>query len=481
MRSLNSLLVAGRLAAAVAALVLPVPSFAATEEACGGYTIVYGNGILNTTEDREAGVEALLDTFGSSLGGLPIDYDSAIDPTNGPWTDLVTVLQQKVDEFGSSGLTWSMAIQVFLGLSPSGAAPLWITAIQDAVQQASLTAVVTLLNDINDGDSIIAGTLANHLALYEELTLEQRQRVLIVAHSQGTIYANEAYSEMVANPNVNPKSLAVISVAALVEQVADGKGRYISSSNDLAVNALRLVFPGAVLSANITNDFHLVDALGHNFIDTYLKASYPSYSQLLSLGNQALLDLESNEWTVEQPLTVFSRYVAPYPWCSAEGSLSYVGAFPVGTANYLHAYFDAVVNGIWYVDPFTFDFKAQRYRDSSDAEISEFAFATMLNNSGQLAVIKDLDASGALIAVNGEPINSVMHQLLFDPFCGNEERASPVGTNPANVTSQYDSYWLEPQLTLLKTFPNVRATRLLSDWPQKTVAIKVCAAPEPEL
>lgn len=68
MRSLNSLLVAGRLAAAVAALVLPVPSFAATEEACGGYTIVYGNGILNTTEDREAGVEALLDTFGSSLG-----------------------------------------------------------------------------------------------------------------------------------------------------------------------------------------------------------------------------------------------------------------------------------------------------------------------------------------------------------------------------------------------------------------------------
>lgn len=412
---------------------------------------------------------------------MPIDYDNAIDPTNGPWTDLVTVLQQKVDEFGSSGLTWSMAIQVFLGLSPSEAAPLWITAIRDAVQQAGLSAIVTLLNDINDGDSIIASTLADHLALYEELTLEQRQRVLIVAHSQGTIYANEAYSEMVANPNVNPKSLAVISVAALVEQVADGKGRYISSSNDLAVNALRLVFPGAVLPANVTNDFHLADALGHNFIDTYLKASYPSYSQLLSLGNQALLDLESSEWTVEQPLTVFSRYVAPYPWCGGEGSLSYVGAFPAGTATFLNEQFDAVLNGLEFSDPFTFDFRAQRYKDSSGTEVPEVTFATMLNNTGQLAVIKDLDASGALIAVNGEPINAAIHALYLDPLCGSMELLGPSGTTPANVTSQYDSYWLEPQLTLLKTFPNVRATRLLSDWPQKTVAIKVCEAPEPAL
>jgi len=183
----------------IAIVVLPLNLLAApTKEACGGYTIVYGNEILNSPQDRQESVDNLAILFGSTFGELPVDYKNAVDPTNGPWTDLVTVLQQKVDEFGASGLTWSMAIQVFLGLSPSEAAPLWITAIRDAVQQAGLSAVVTLLNDINDGDSIIASTLTDHLALYEELALEQRQRVLIVAHSQGTIYANEAYSEMVA-------------------------------------------------------------------------------------------------------------------------------------------------------------------------------------------------------------------------------------------------------------------------------------------
>lgn len=147
-------------------------------------------------------------------------------------------------------------------------------------------------------------------------------------------------------------------------------------------------------------------------------------------------------------LAAMSFKDAPSP-VSTPPSTELRGAFPVGTANYFHAVFAAIVNGILYVDPFTFDFKAQRYRDPSGVEASEVAFASMLNDSGQLAVIKDLDASGVLIAVNGEPINGVVHQLLFDSFCGNEEPAYPVGTTP-------------------------------SDWPQKTVAIKVCAAPEPE-
>src|SRR3989338_7842176 len=102
------------------------------------------------------------------------------------------------------------------------------------------------------------------------------RKILLVGHSQGTLYANSIYKYLVGN-GVPAESIAVYNVATPADKVA-GRGAYLTSSNDslirkLADIAKKLRTPSP-LSPNINIPIFQGDMegaySGHNFIRAYL-------------------------------------------------------------------------------------------------------------------------------------------------------------------------------------------------------------------
>ena len=99
------------------------------------------------------------------------------------------------------------------------------------------------------------------------------QKILLVAHSQGSFYANSFYDSVADKPNSVPvESVGVYSVATPASRVAGG-GRWITSDTDKVIAGV----VGRVPFKNIMKPNTSIvlaegdDALGHNFSDIYLK------------------------------------------------------------------------------------------------------------------------------------------------------------------------------------------------------------------
>ncbi|MDB5224726.1 MAG: Phospholipase D/competence protein ComEA helix-hairpin-helix domain protein, partial [Candidatus Adlerbacteria bacterium] len=104
------------------------------------------------------------------------------------------------------------------------------------------------------------------------------QKVIIVGHSQGAVYANKVYEYLVAH-GMSPESVAVYAVATPESYVAGG-GKYITYALDNTVTNLATTFGLHPLAPNATFSELLdtsasnsaVPAQGHSFIDLYLGA-----------------------------------------------------------------------------------------------------------------------------------------------------------------------------------------------------------------
>ncbi len=105
------------------------------------------------------------------------------------------------------------------------------------------------------------------------------RKVLLVGHSQGTFYTNEAYNYLIQH-GVPAQSIGVYNVATPADYVA-GSGNYVTSSSDTVINSLvrqliELSSAKRPLPANI--DIELDEAerdgiwSGHSFSRVYLKS-----------------------------------------------------------------------------------------------------------------------------------------------------------------------------------------------------------------
>ncbi len=96
------------------------------------------------------------------------------------------------------------------------------------------------------------------------------KRLIVVAHSQGNLYANAAYSNLAAN-DLPMDAFGIVSVANPASYVAGG-GPYFTLVDDVLVNAVRVVL-SSTLSGNIDNSNETTDWTHHNFIDSYLNGN----------------------------------------------------------------------------------------------------------------------------------------------------------------------------------------------------------------
>jgi hypothetical protein len=114
---------------------------------------------------------------------------------------------------------------------------------------------------------VVDADLRRHVQRYQGL-LMSGNRVLVVAHSQGNLYANAAYGNLAGNDTVPMDAFGIVSVATPASRVAGG-GPYYTLMYDLVISAVQLAVPGT-LPGNVTNSVSDSDWKHHSFIDSYL-------------------------------------------------------------------------------------------------------------------------------------------------------------------------------------------------------------------
>lgn len=98
--------------------------------------------------------------------------------------------------------------------------------------------------------------------------LRAGRRVVVVAHSQGTLYANAVAARLTTD---ELRSVSWVYVGAAASSMPDGSGRYITSSNDLIINLIaQSRLPANATPPEAPELALLQDRWGHLFVDTYL-------------------------------------------------------------------------------------------------------------------------------------------------------------------------------------------------------------------
>jgi len=97
--------------------------------------------------------------------------------------------------------------------------------------------------------------------------LSENYRVVIIAHSQGGVFANATYNSLT---EIEKRSVETVLVGSPIPKINSGFG-YVTATNDLVMNGARII--SDILPGNSTNQsvYTVVpDFLNHSFSDAYL-------------------------------------------------------------------------------------------------------------------------------------------------------------------------------------------------------------------
>lgn len=266
-------------------------SFAQTncDESSEQYRVFFVNGIRTSLSSAVNDRYELLAAIGGSHNAQAITYDLAYNHTRGTIVDLLQSIDQRIAQ---EGLRFDRRIMSWL--NELGVVPDWLTEINQRLYSAI--------------HIIQASELRDHVAKYREAIL-QGQKVLLVAHSQGNLYANASFDLLASSqPAIPMQSFGIFGVAAPTSYIAGGGG-YLTNHRDIIQHV-----PGALgqnwtlrhnnaMSVAVADDVGSFDA--HSFSDTYLAPWFNVRSQLQVRIRSALTKLvDPPEIVGSGPITV---------------------------------------------------------------------------------------------------------------------------------------------------------------------------------
>lgn len=131
-----------------------------------------------------------------------------------------------------------------------------------------------------------------HVVQYEA-ALQTGERVIVVAHSQGNFFANEAIQEASDRRPQCARSIAAVGVATPASSPANEASGYVTAEDDVVINFARAVFPH-VLPGNVDNQTGEPDerdSLRHYFYESYFAEGLESRTRIDSLVETLAEDL----------------------------------------------------------------------------------------------------------------------------------------------------------------------------------------------
>jgi hypothetical protein len=232
----------------------------AKSDVCGRFEVFHINGIMTTRTEAEQNLRQIGVVYGNAYKEHLIAYALAYNQTRGFATDFYDSALQVIK--GYTGATWDS----FMNAVTFG---VYSTFMPEPTAKAIAKAVTDLFaftkpSPYQDQD------LADLMLDFQQS--QTHARLVIVPHSQGNLYANLVYDKLVASGKP-AKSIGVVGVAVPYSSVRSGN-TYITSANDVVIDATRNATLGTVLGPNVTIPYQpTVDVLGHNLRGTYLANS----------------------------------------------------------------------------------------------------------------------------------------------------------------------------------------------------------------
>jgi hypothetical protein len=233
--------------------------------------IVYGNGILNTQRDANDSLTVIQRKLRSKLPAekfATLDFKLAYNQSVGIFTDMRETWRQKTESDNFDSLFWRMT---------SGLTTIPVTLQNDYKKRlASLDA----WGPLEKFDITI------HLNLYREL-IRDGKKVVVVAHSQGNLFANKAYDILYSgNDALTTNSFGIVAVATPASFVG-GNGFHTTLETDHIIATVKnessdsdrnLALP---LPWNVQNSPTGWDLEGHAFVGEYLLDGSLSESKII--------------------------------------------------------------------------------------------------------------------------------------------------------------------------------------------------------
>ena len=228
--------------------------------------IFFGNGIATTRESAKSSLNLLRLTIGDTYSGQSLRYDLAYNQTDGMALDLAQSVRQ-------AGLQWDS--QIMGWFNTIGIVPDWFTNWYEQYALAATTAFVPELDE--------------HAEKYRTAILFG-QKVVVVSHSQGNFYVNEAKKLLALQlASEEMKSFSIFGVAVPANNVGGANGPYYTNHRDIILNVpTSLPYNWALHRSNgtIADDVSRLDA--HYFNQTYMSDDF-DIKPALVIGVKGLL------------------------------------------------------------------------------------------------------------------------------------------------------------------------------------------------
>jgi len=279
---------------------------AKAQDLCGNVTgtfpttnIYFSSGILTDSIDTQLGSVRLCDALEENLERLrdrelgfeneQFSFLPSINPSQGPITDIAQVLQQRAGQLGISDevITPNLIYDaVIKQLSPEEVRTLIIASgviddrefLADSVTEDSLRVLSDLLVQAW-GEALSDRRVVEqlHFETYRD-ALASGRRVIVVAHSQGNLFANKTVSAIKSQFPDYADSIEVLGVATPDSEMSSGF--YLTARDDTIINLLRNLV-GDIASINLIDNRPILgpeirEEFKHLFDESYFLPLLPS-------------------------------------------------------------------------------------------------------------------------------------------------------------------------------------------------------------
>ncbi len=251
--------------------------------------VVFANGVLVKTEG---------DAW-SSLKEIKKKLKEIYSPEE------MATMEFKVAYNKSHGLLDFFEAVLQKGLSENPVVSFWrLIGNFDPMPNWAQEKIKDIAASLDVGELIGGVSLSKHLKLYRN-SIKEGKKVLVVAHSQGNFFANQAHDLLYyGNGPIEQQSFGIVSVANPSGFVGGSiDGLYTTLEEDKVIASIRLILIGLPLAekplpANIENgELVTMEPLGHFFLDSYLVSDSNSKAKIIN-------DIITGISALQQPLII---------------------------------------------------------------------------------------------------------------------------------------------------------------------------------
>lgn len=261
--------------------------YAEADVCSSGFTteIYFVNGVWNTLPQARDGRNLLKRAYKNSLEsrypGQKFRFKLAYNYHAGKVRDLIEVIGQKINEINdpeASQLTSAQYLNLFLTAKKfNDEVPVSAMPISIAIEEYLAGRITDTVN------------ASSHIQKFRT-DLQEGKRVLLIAHSQGNLFANQAVSSLMGTYGESIGMIGVASPAALTYN----NSVYYTAHDDRVIDALRISF--TVLPSNIDNDPGIFidprDSSNHQFKESYFANGLASRNEIDGDVNYYMANLQ---------------------------------------------------------------------------------------------------------------------------------------------------------------------------------------------